>query len=161
MYVDGSGSLWSLQSHNLFTWRDALKKNWFHWTDYKLSSNYDWEVCWPAHQFHLSRTHDGDDEELSKDIVMGLQGRHVHIALSFCTLIGVVPWWNYSPWRHYSCSTDAPTVWTEFVLLSPSTKFYSLHQAQLINSSWRIVHINWKWAIFHLIPSLGIIRLWG
>ncbi len=23
---DGSGSLWSLQSHNLFIWRDALEK---------------------------------------------------------------------------------------------------------------------------------------
>jgi hypothetical protein len=27
MYVDGSGSLWSLQSHNLFIRRDASEKN--------------------------------------------------------------------------------------------------------------------------------------
>ncbi len=29
MYVDGSGSLWSLQSHNLFIRRDASEKNGF------------------------------------------------------------------------------------------------------------------------------------
>ena len=95
--------LFGLFRHITFLFGGTPQKNWFHWTDYKLSSKYDWEVCWPAHRFHLSRTHDGDDEELSKDIVMGLQGCHVHIALSFCTLIGVVPWWNYSPWWHYSC----------------------------------------------------------
>ncbi len=34
--------------------------------------------------FHLFRTHDEDDAVLSKDIVTGYQGPHLHIALSFC-----------------------------------------------------------------------------
>jgi hypothetical protein len=37
---------------------------------------------------------------------------------------GVVPWCQFSPWRLFSCSTDMPTIWTESVLLSPSTDFY-------------------------------------
>ena len=61
----------------------------------------------------------------------------------FCTHTGVVPWWSYSPWQHYSCSMDAPNIWTELVLLSPSKEFYSLHQTQLISFSWCIVPIDW------------------
>ena len=34
---------------------------------------------------------------------------------------GVVPWCQFSPWRLFSCSMDTPTIWTESVLLSPST----------------------------------------
>ena len=49
-----------------------------------------------------------------------------------CTHTGVVPWCYSSPWRHYSCSMDTPTIWTELVLLSPSNSLYSLHQAQII-----------------------------
>ncbi len=63
----------------------------------------------------------------------------MHIAMSFSlhTHWGG-PLVKFSPWRHYSCSTDAPTIWTELFLLSPSKKLYSLHQAQLINSSWHM-----------------------
>ncbi len=41
--------------------------------------------------FHLFRTHDKDDAELSKDIVMGYQGPRLHIALSFCIHWGGSP----------------------------------------------------------------------
>jgi hypothetical protein len=41
--------------------------------------------------FHLFRTHDKDDAELSKEIVTGYQGPHLHIALSFCIHWGGSP----------------------------------------------------------------------
>jgi len=34
---------------------------------------------------------------------------------------GVVPWCQSSPWQLFSCSMDTPPIWTESVLLSPST----------------------------------------
>ncbi len=41
--------------------------------------------------FHLFRIHDKDDAELSKDVVAGYQGPHLHIALSFCIHWGGSP----------------------------------------------------------------------
>ena len=66
--------------HVTFLSRGTPWKNWFHWTFQAIiHSTINGEVCWPACWFHLSRTHDrDDDEELSKDIVTGQQGRRQH-----------------------------------------------------------------------------------
>ena len=78
IYVNRLGSLGSL--HVTFLSRGTPWKNWFHWTFQAIiHSTINGEVCWPACWFHLSRTHDrDDDEELSKDIVTGQQGRRQH-----------------------------------------------------------------------------------
>ncbi len=92
IYVNKSGSLRSLQSTLLFYLEGRLGRVGFTGQITSYHPTINWEVCWPAHQFHLSRTHDHDsnDEELSKDIVMGYQGCYVHTALSLCTHTGVL-----------------------------------------------------------------------
>ena len=70
---------------------------------------------------------------------------------------GVVPWCQFSPWRLFSYSTDTPTVWTESVLLSPSTDFYI--RLTPISDSSSILHGHCthqlNFADSPLIPSLG------
>ncbi len=73
--------------------------------------------------------------------VMGQQGPHLHIALSFCKSTGVVPRLHLSLTAilmFYGC--DCCLNWVSFVLLPGK---YSLHQAQLISYLLHIVPIIW------------------
>ncbi len=86
IYVNGSVSLRSFQSHYLFNWRDTLKE--LVSLDRQAITQLwlrplqnPWQWWWRIEQGHFHRW----------------QRRHVHIALRFCTHIGVVPWWNNSP----------------------------------------------------------------
>ncbi len=73
--------------------------------------------------------------------IMGQQGPHLHIALSFCKPTRVIPWWHLSltailMFHGCGCRLN----WVSFELLPGH---HSLHQAQLISYLWHIVPIIW------------------
>jgi hypothetical protein len=91
------------------------------------------QILMTHNHFHLFRTHDEDDAALSKDTVMGYQGPHLHIALSFCIHWGGSLVISLPDGITHVRGCGCHLIWVSFVLL-PS-KYYSLNQAQLINLS--------------------------
>jgi hypothetical protein len=93
------------------------------------------QILMAHNHFHLFRTHDKYDATLSKDIVTGYQGPHLHIALSFYIHWGGSPVVSlpdgiiHVPWMQLLLELS------QFCALAKQILF--LNQAQLTSHSWR------------------------